>query len=309
VVGKLSDRHIPELDGLRAIAAIAILLFHANIPLFADAWVGVPIFFVLSGFLVTGILLDSLEAKNFYSAFYIRRGLRIFPIYYLLLLIIAIPYALLIRPDRELALYALYLQNIQLGITNFSGTFVHGVLNHTWSLAIETQFYLIWPFLVKALRLKGILILCPILVILSIGLRLIFMALDLRTLSWTLLPTCLDTLCIGAFLAALIRTNLIHQYQSWLRLVAPSLVALIIGGYWLLVRLLFLTPVWAPGQLHPSTFSGSLFLSLLGPLIGIIALIIISGWAPFLRFFLCTPPCYISLKSAMACICITIRSI
>src|SRR5580698_8849519 len=99
-----SEQHVPALDAVRGLAILLVLLIHIgeNLPaggngfvqilrdLLSSCWVGVDLFFVLSGFLITGILYDTRSATNFFKAFYVRRFLRIFPLYYgfLLLLII-----------------------------------------------------------------------------------------------------------------------------------------------------------------------------------------------------------------------------
>ncbi|MFM7448547.1 MAG: acyltransferase family protein [Leptolyngbyaceae cyanobacterium] len=279
MVNKLKKHHIKELDGLRAIAAIAVLMFHSYIPIIGRyGWIGVPIFFVLSGFLVTGILLDSLEAENYYSAFYIRRGLRILPIYYLFLLVMYIPHVLW-HPEKGNELfpvYAFYLQNIY-----GSGSFVKGAFNHTWTLAIETQFYFLWPLIVKTLRLKGILLVCPLLIVISIVLR------ALNVLTNVPIPlniSGMDQLCMGAFLAALIRTDFFYKNQSQFRLASLLLPILMIGSYLSITKLTSLTPIWVSGR------PDFLFGVLLAPLVGVFVLIIISGWIPLLNIVLCVPP-------------------
>src|ERR1041384_1172054 len=81
---------VPALDGLRAIAIAGVLLFHVEPRIFSIGWLGVVLFFVLSGYLITGILLDSRSRPNYFRSFYARRALRIFPAYYLLLLVSAV---------------------------------------------------------------------------------------------------------------------------------------------------------------------------------------------------------------------------
>ena len=75
-------KHIPLLDGFRAMAIIFVLLVHTKLLAFQFGWIGVPMFFVLSGFLITRILLDNKTSGNYFKAFYFRRVVRIFPIYY-----------------------------------------------------------------------------------------------------------------------------------------------------------------------------------------------------------------------------------
>jgi peptidoglycan/LPS O-acetylase OafA/YrhL len=155
----------PELDGIRGIAILAVLLTHCTplirpapashfvIALLTPGWAGVELFFVLSGFLITGILLRTKEASNYFRSFYARRFLRIFPIYYLTLSSILListlsPWMRSMLPSSALqrAPYYLYLQNWPVFWTH--GFFKYSILGHFWSLAVEEQFYIIWPVLI-----------------------------------------------------------------------------------------------------------------------------------------------------------------
>lgn len=80
--------YIKQLDGLRAFAVISVMLFHLGIPFFSAGWLGVPLFFVLSGFLITGILINNKNKPHRFKNFYIRRSLRIFPLYYFYILVV-----------------------------------------------------------------------------------------------------------------------------------------------------------------------------------------------------------------------------
>ena len=84
-----SKKHLPELDGIRGLAVSLVIAFHCF--RFPIGWCGVDLFFVLSGFLICGILLDSKKQKNYFKNFWIKRSLRIFPLYYLALILILIP--------------------------------------------------------------------------------------------------------------------------------------------------------------------------------------------------------------------------
>lgn len=144
-------RRIPELDALRALAALVVLLFHLNPPRFFFGWTGVDLFFVLSGYLITTIILDHQGKRGFLRNFYARRGLRIWPIYYLALFAM-VATAPLVPTDRRptlegLGYYATYLQNVTLYRLQPPPEF-HVAFDHTWTLALEEQFYLIWPALV-----------------------------------------------------------------------------------------------------------------------------------------------------------------
>ena len=147
---------IPGLDGLRAIAFILVFLIHTN--LIQVGWVGVLLFFVLSGYLITGILVDmkeSLTVKAYFIKFYGRRFLRIFPLYYFyLLLMLALAYwlyAIGYRPNQMLlffrqAPYALgYVYDFFLSSKWWSKS---DFIVHFWSLSVEEQFYVVWPLVI-----------------------------------------------------------------------------------------------------------------------------------------------------------------
>lgn len=147
---------IPGLDGLRAIAFFLVFFLHTGY--LEVGWVGVSLFFVLSGFLITGILLDMKKAfasKEYFSKFYGRRFLRIFPLYYFYLFLVGVLTTWLItipyRPRyMQIALdqiqYAvLYVYDFFFATAAFKTT---NFLDHFWSLSVEEQFYLFWPLLV-----------------------------------------------------------------------------------------------------------------------------------------------------------------
>jgi peptidoglycan/LPS O-acetylase OafA/YrhL len=166
--GALLRTRMPELDTLRGIAVLLVLFFHGfgfefglqglhGIPKLLVAatlpgWVGVNLFFVLSGFLITGILLDTKARPDYFRRFYYRRALRILPIYYAVLIALAVfsRAGLISRPASWgfLGLSAIYLANVT---ELFGVPMQYGVL---WTLAIEEHFYLIWPTAVRALSRK-----------------------------------------------------------------------------------------------------------------------------------------------------------
>jgi peptidoglycan/LPS O-acetylase OafA/YrhL len=140
---------VPELDSLRALAAFIVLLFHIRPQRFYFGWTGVDLFFVLSGYLITAIILDHVSSRRFFVHFYVRRGLRIWPIYYLTLfgLVLANPHLPKRQPMDALPYYLTYTQNVpsywHRPMPPFNPAF-----DHTWTLALEEQFYLLWPALV-----------------------------------------------------------------------------------------------------------------------------------------------------------------
>lgn len=155
---------IPGLDGLRAIAFLLVFAFHTDYLQFG--WVGVSLFFVLSGFLITGILLDmkkTLATKDYFFKFYGRRFLRIFPLYYFYLILMTVLAIWLIfisyRPIYmqifldQVWYAAFYVYDFFFGTINFEYSFF---LDHFWSLSVEEQFYIFWPLLILLVPEKSL---------------------------------------------------------------------------------------------------------------------------------------------------------
>jgi peptidoglycan/LPS O-acetylase OafA/YrhL len=196
---------IPALDGLRGVAIIAVLLFHLDFPKCSLGWAGVELFFVISGFLITRILLNTRDNRNYFSNFYYRRTLRIFPIYYL---VITIYTALKLFSSgdslRNLPFYYLYLQTIPQLQSHFREM---PMLGHTWSLAIEEQFYLIWPMAVFLLRGRKLFVMISMMIITGLGMR--FYALEFANPflidGW--LGVQVDALAAGAIIAYGLRVS------------------------------------------------------------------------------------------------------
>ena len=236
-------RHLPPLDGIRGLAVLGVVgshLFPSNAHSALQAAIhstlalgaaGVDLFFVLSGFLITGILYDSLPDPAFFRKFYARRVLRIFPLYYGVLAAFAIAaVAFGLNFHSELLSLALYLQNsslIALPIRNYGGP--TGLpLSHFWSLAIEEQFYLAWPITVFLLRKKRRLLafcamamlLCPVLRFALLQHGVNYFTIHTNTLCRA------DSLLAGGALALLLRTHLhdkVLRAGGWL--FAGALVA------------------------------------------------------------------------------------
>ncbi len=155
--------HIPALDGVRGFAAATVFIYHYGggaqsgnpvLRIVGTAihfgWAGVSLFFVLSGFLISGILWDGYKKPNWWKRFYARRSLRIFPLYYLAILIAVLVGIFVAVPGTTLApfwIYFLYLGNIPALGSQLAHLPQALPLGHFWSLAVEEQFYLIWPFL------------------------------------------------------------------------------------------------------------------------------------------------------------------
>ena len=174
--------YIPQFDGLRGLAILLVLIGHSGfLEALPNAWMleytrfGVDLFFVLSGFLITGILADSKGSQHYFRNFYARRALRIWPLYYLVLFL-AFVIAPLFAPSMRPAAagiwpaFVFYVQNIALA-SRLTYPFALGA---TWSLAVEEQFYLTWPVLVFLLKQRTLAFVAVLLVIMSLSLRLFF---------------------------------------------------------------------------------------------------------------------------------------
>jgi peptidoglycan/LPS O-acetylase OafA/YrhL len=211
----------PALDGLRGTAALLVLFNHlwpldyAN-PVFAPlrwvaliGWTGVDLFFVLSGFLITGILVRHREAANYFSTFYAHRALRIFPIYFALLVLCSIYF----RPDGAMWPHWLFMTNLWM-FNSYLGMTHLLFIAPAWSLAIEEQFYIVWSAAVHRLSIHTLFLIALATLFTGIVLRFVLMskagpAPDERTLSnifyFTL--THLDGLCGGIMIRLLYERN------------------------------------------------------------------------------------------------------
>lgn len=201
--------HIPGLDGIRGIAILLVMFFHLHIPGFSLGWAGVPLFFVLSGFLITGILLEEKTEKfsDYLRSFYVKRTLRIFPLFYAYLAFNFIVLFVTGRPADGYGWYLLYLQNYHMGWELINNGSLPGIVGHTWSLAVEEQFYVVWPFLVYFLSRRQLALTCVLLIIASPIARWMILQGDGNVyMANVTLPSCLDMMAYGALLA-LLRTS------------------------------------------------------------------------------------------------------
>ena len=246
--------HIPALDGVRGIAIVLVLLSHFMLRdyfmnerhyfMTQFGWIGVDLFFVLSGFLITGILLDSRQNEHYWRNFYRRRVLRIFPLYYFVVIITWLTVLFIEKaPDRlqgydSFGWFFTFTPNIAMGLKNNYLYHSHIFnLNHLWSLAIEEQFYLFWPLIVRYLPMRWLAILCLVLISMGTGLRHFtdhLVGMDLSISSYTF-PFCrMDGLAAGSFLAAALRLGWLQNIPSkwWLaRILFVSTGILIMGNF------------------------------------------------------------------------------
>jgi peptidoglycan/LPS O-acetylase OafA/YrhL len=225
-MGLGSEKHIDSLDGLRGIAILLVFFFHylprnSHNPLSWLAslgWSGVDLFFVLSGFLITGILYDTRKATNFFKVFYARRALRLFPLYFFAVSIVLVVAVLLHTPMSWKAIpFYIYGANVMLvvpgGVPNFTPYFQ---CIHFWSLAVEEQFYSLWPLVVFfVLRRKTLMQICVGGILGALLFRVTMTHLGASTwMLYTELPSRMDALLAGALLALALRGP---RPDAWLR--------------------------------------------------------------------------------------------
>lgn len=248
--------HYPALDGIRAIAVLMVFAIHyQSMPW---GWVGVDVFFVLSGFLITGILYDTRNARHRFRNFYVRRTLRIFPLYYAILLFLAATTPLFHWAwNRAWIYWATYLGNyvrfIYIDLLVPGGPSIEALkgamrlrqihafdiyLGHFWSLCIEEQFYLLWPLVVFMVKSRRTLIkICLATVVILPFARLVATylipqrMLDAEML-YRLTPFRVDALLLGGLLALCLRgdeRHLIRRFGGAAFVVVVALFFIVYG--------------------------------------------------------------------------------
>jgi len=212
----MRDR-IPQLDAVRGIAILLVILHNESVKfptlhlesLFANGWMGVDLFFVLSGFLITRILIDTKSSECYFKNFYARRCFRIWPLYFsiIILMFLVIP---AVRPSLAASLfkrsspwwaYPLFLQNILVPVPLNAA----GPLSVTWSVAIEEQFYIVWAWVVRYCSQIQIRRIAVYVICLSPLLRLFLSFHHVNLYSNTFCR--MDGLMAGALLAVQIRSD------------------------------------------------------------------------------------------------------
>jgi peptidoglycan/LPS O-acetylase OafA/YrhL len=209
-------RHVPELDGVRGIAILLVLAFHTSglERWAAFGWCGVDLFFVLSGFLLTGVLLDGAAARRRARTFYVRRALRILPLYY-----VAIGAALVVVPliapslageARRLAAHQgwlwTYTANWPIGMQGTDPVAPLPFVVHFWSLAIEEQFYLAWPLVIWYASRRQAVIIAWIAIVGALVCRAALLAIGAPgSMRYFLTPCRLDGLGVGSLIALWLR--------------------------------------------------------------------------------------------------------
>jgi peptidoglycan/LPS O-acetylase OafA/YrhL len=232
-------KHMPGLDLLRGIAILAVIFFHgfafsapdfpwhsrfarALFDITGFGWTGVNLFFTLSGFLITGNLIDSEGRPNYYSRFFSRRALRILPPYFLILILLGLTHAASLN----------YLFVCVIFLADWPKLLLHGsfvAYPVLWSLAVEEQFYMVWPWLCRRLRNKGLLALCTGMIVLCPVLRGIGVAWahgDVFSKPFMIG----DNLAIGAAIAILCRSQRLSlKGLIWIGIVATSVSGLVLS--------------------------------------------------------------------------------
>jgi peptidoglycan/LPS O-acetylase OafA/YrhL len=235
-----SSRHYPELDGIRGLALLFVLVFHLSLDgpknsfqYIADlGWCGVDLFFVLSGFLITGILIDAKGSDRYFREFFERRLRRIAPLYYVTVAVIfwfALPLARRLGspapwtaiPSGEQIWFWLPLANLHSAFGFFQGE----PIGHFWSLAVEEQFYLVWPLVIFVCSRNALIRISGVLIALSFILRnlplFLYVQFAWPQFLYRMTPFHMDGLAVGALIAALLRSPApAHRIK---RFAAPAL--------------------------------------------------------------------------------------
>jgi peptidoglycan/LPS O-acetylase OafA/YrhL len=223
-----ADARISALDGLRAVASLTVVFYHF-FPHIARDWTspfwalhrlprlgdeGVNLFFVLSGFLISGILVNARDSPRYFSTFYVRRAWRIFPLYYLVLASYAIALGIagpgsaalgrLLDPQLPLWTYVLYVQNFAMAMTSSYGA---AWMAASWSLAIEEQFYLTLPAIVRVVSDRALGWIAVAAVVVPIPLRAAVQHVRFvpELSNKVLLPTAVDSLAVGVLVMLAVR--------------------------------------------------------------------------------------------------------
>lgn len=251
-----SDQHLPALDGIRGLAIALVMVYHFAAgagapPAMVDGWfrkvatmgwVGVDIFFVLSGFLITGILLDSKGSKHYFRNFWGRRTLRIFPLYYafllgwLIILPRLFPGQLPPAPEGSQIWPWTYTTNMAIGVMRAFRSVPAGTA-HFWSLAVEEQFYLVWPFAVYFMARRRMMVFCIVSICLAVAARAVMVSVSVNDVApYVLMPMRMDALAVGGLVALLMRDE---RGREWIAarirplfLVSLAIIALLIALSW-----------------------------------------------------------------------------
>jgi peptidoglycan/LPS O-acetylase OafA/YrhL len=247
-------KYRPEIDGLRCIAVLLVILHHLSVPGFSGGFVGVDVFFVISGYLITAIILAELKKGQFtFGSFYKRRAIRLAPAYFTVLLVTSV-FAYLLMLPAELenfsnsALYSTFFAANFYMWDAVGGYFGSGAdttpLLHLWSLAVEEQFYVIWPVTLMLLwRWVPRYLLALIVIALFAGIFISeYGAINYRAAAYYLMPTRAFELLIGAVLAC-VPLAYFERVPAFGRLLL-SLLGMVLIFYG---NVFFTAETWFPG--------------------------------------------------------------
>ncbi|MEP7280245.1 MAG: acyltransferase [Bacteroidota bacterium] len=234
---KLFNKRTPVLDGFRGLAILLVIGYHYS-GFFSFGWVGVDLFFVLSGFLITGKLLESAGQKSYFYSFYLKRSLRIIPLYFFVLLFffVVVPvffHSVVTASYKDLFKLQGYYWTFTVNIyESFHGWPDNIALVPLWSLACEMQFYLVWPFVVLLIyrhKKKYQLLAFAALIISAVLFRLYgnFFSYPFPIYRYVLLPSRVDAFACGAILAACIKNGWYTKFlqKGWVLSVVSLLLA------------------------------------------------------------------------------------
>ena len=237
---------MPRLDGLRGVAILLVLCHQLDrmeggglVQHFLDhyleaGWIGVQLFFVLSGFLITGILVDTRRHEHPYREFLVRRVLRIFPLYFGALVLFTVILPVLGAVPAEYADHAGW---YWVFLSNWLQPWIEGPLPHFWSLAVEEQFYLLWPLAALGLEPRRLLQVCIAVAVVSLVCRVVMVAMALPTETvYVSSLSRMDALALGGAVAVWLRLpgNLRRACAAsrglWMAAVAATVLLLAIPG-------------------------------------------------------------------------------
>lgn len=271
-----ADTRVAALDGLRGIAVLLIIVYHliglerVELPpaftrilrVVNVGWCGVDLFFVLSGFLITGILLNAKGKPHYFRNFYARRTLRIFPLYYLSLGLMFAPLLFMRKIPSDVQHTANHQGWAWAYLTNFYTAFTGDFLDNQyfylgglfWSLAVEEHFYLVWPAVVRFLRPRALLATCCVLIVAAFLSRWWMIRTGWSPIATYLLTFCrMDSLLFGAVVAICMRGNTMRtMFCRW----APAAAAAAVMA----LAALFLRHRGIPvGTVHAHLYGHTLF--------------------------------------------------